>query len=78
MPHVVIAGSTSFAACINEAIKIVNLSKKTIDAITHVSNFLSSIVMVNVRDGSWESMIYFDNYLLHRKVDTFFFLEYHM
>lgn len=104
--NVVMAGPTSFAPIINEAVNIVNRTgdyhilviiadgqvtrsvdipphavskneKETIDAITYASNFPLSIVMVGVGDGPWESMIYFDNYLLHRKFDNFQFVEYH-
>ncbi|GMF65001.1 unnamed protein product [Phytophthora lilii] len=100
------AGPTSFAPIINEAVNIVNRTgdyhilviiadgqvtrsvdipphavskneKETIDAITYASNFPLSIVMVGVGDGPWESMIYFDNYLVHRKFDNFQFVEYH-
>ncbi|KAG6971294.1 hypothetical protein JG688_00004479 [Phytophthora aleatoria] len=100
--NVVMAGPTSFAPIINEAINIVNRTgdyhilviiadgqvtrsvdipphavskneKETIDAITYASNFPLSIVMVGVGDGPWESMIYFDNYLVHRKFDNFQF-----
>lgn len=104
--NVVMAGPTSFAPIINEAVNIVNRTgdyhilviiadgqvtrsvdipphavskneKETIDAITYASNFPLSIVMVGVGDGPWESMIYFDNYLVHRKFDNFQFVEYH-
>ncbi|OWZ23361.1 Copine [Phytophthora megakarya] len=104
--NVVMAGPTSFAPIINEAVNIVNRTgdyhilviiadgqvtrsvdipahavskneKETIDAITYASNFPLSIVMVGVGDGPWESMIYFDNYLVHRKFDNFQFIEYH-
>ncbi|TDH67093.1 hypothetical protein CCR75_008240 [Bremia lactucae] len=104
--NVVMAGPTSFAPIINEAVNIVNRSgnfhilviiadgqvtrsvdipphavskneKETIDAITFASNFPLSIVMVGVGDGPWDSMIYFDNHLLHRKFDNFQFVEYH-
>ncbi|CAI5729845.1 unnamed protein product [Hyaloperonospora brassicae] len=103
---VVMAGPTSFAPIINEAVNIVNRTgkyhilviiadgqvtrsvdipahavskteKETIDAIACASNFPLSIVMVGVGDGPWESMIYFDNYLQHRKFDNFQFVEYH-
>lgn len=104
--NVVMAGPTSFAPIINEAVNIVNRTgdyhilviiadgqvtrsvdipphavskneKETIDAITYASNFPLSIIMVGVGDGPWESMIYFDNYLVHRKFDNFQFVEYH-
>ncbi|KAE8911745.1 hypothetical protein PF005_g15959 [Phytophthora fragariae] len=104
--NVVMAGPTSFAPIINEAVNIVNRTgdyhilviiadgqvtrsvdipphavskneKETIDAITYASNFPLSIVMVGVGDGPWESMIYFDDYLVHRKFDNFQFVEYH-
>lgn len=104
--NVVMAGPTSFAPIINEAVNIVNRTgdyhilviiadgqvtrsvdipphavskneKETIDAITYASNFPLSIVMVGVGDGPWESMIYFDDYLVHRKFDNFQFIEYH-
>ncbi|KAI9989374.1 hypothetical protein PInf_019653 [Phytophthora infestans] len=104
--NVVMAGPTSFAPIINEAVNIVNRTgdyhilviiadgqvtrsvdipphsvskneKETIDAITYASNFPLSIVMAGVGDGPWESMIYFDNYLVHRKFDNFQFVEYH-
>ncbi|CEG39385.1 copinelike protein [Plasmopara halstedii] len=104
--HVNMAGPTSFAPIINEAVNIVNRTgdyhilviiadgqvtrsvdipphaiskneKETIDAITFASNFPLSIIMVGVGDGPWESMIYFDDYLLHRKFDNFHFIEYH-
>ncbi|KAG2531112.1 hypothetical protein JM16_001270 [Phytophthora kernoviae] len=104
--NVVMAGPTSFAPIINQAVNIVNRTgdyhilviiadgqvtrsvdipphavskneKETIDAITYASNFPLSIVMVGVGDGPWESMIYFDNYLVHRKFDNFQFIEYH-
>ncbi|KAG7396103.1 hypothetical protein PHYBOEH_002805 [Phytophthora boehmeriae] len=106
VPNVVMAGPTSFAPIINQAVNIVNRTgdyhilviiadgqvtrsvdipahavskneKETIDAITYASNFPLSIVMVGVGDGPWESMIYFDNYLVHRKFDNFQFIEYH-
>uniref|UniRef100_K3X6C2 RING-type domain-containing protein n=1 Tax=Globisporangium ultimum (strain ATCC 200006 / CBS 805.95 / DAOM BR144) TaxID=431595 RepID=K3X6C2_GLOUD len=106
VPNVVMAGPTSFAPIINEAVSIVNRTgeyhilviiadgqvtrsvdipahavskneKETIDAITYASNFPLSIVMVGVGDGPWDSMIYFDNYLVHRKFDNFQFVEFH-
>ncbi|DBA00132.1 TPA: hypothetical protein N0F65_000455, partial [Lagenidium giganteum] len=106
VPNVVMAGPTSFAPIINEAVNIVNQTgqyhilviiadgqvtrsvdipphavskneKETIDAITYASNFPLSIVMVGVGDGPWESMVYFDNYLMHRKFDNFQFVEFH-
>ncbi|CAH0520813.1 unnamed protein product [Peronospora belbahrii] len=104
--NVVMAGPTSFAPVINEAVNIVHRTgeyhilliiadgqvtrsvdiprhavskneKETIDAITYASNFPLSIIMVGVGDGPWDSMIYFDKYLLHRKFDNFRFVEYH-
>ncbi|TMW56867.1 hypothetical protein Poli38472_006877 [Pythium oligandrum] len=106
VPNVVMAGPTSFAPIINQAVSIVNQTgqyhilviiadgqvtrsvdipahavskneKETIDAITYASNFPLSIIMVGVGDGPWESMIYFDNYLVHRKFDNFQFVEFH-
>jgi E3 ubiquitin-protein ligase RGLG len=107
VPNVVMAGPTSFAPLINQAVNIVNQTgqyhilviiadgqvtrsvdipphavskneKETIDAITYASNFPLSIVMVGVGDGPWESMIYFDNYLVNRKFDNFQFVEFHV
>ncbi|KAJ0392895.1 hypothetical protein ATCC90586_002618 [Pythium insidiosum] len=103
--NVVMAGPTSFAPLINQAVNIVNRTgqyhilviiadgqvtrsvdipphavskneKETIDAITYASNFPLSIVMVGVGDGPWESMQYFDDYLIHRKFDNFQFVEF--
>uniref|UniRef100_A0AAV1UG03 RING-type domain-containing protein n=1 Tax=Peronospora matthiolae TaxID=2874970 RepID=A0AAV1UG03_9STRA len=103
---VIMAGPTSFAPIINEAVNLVNRTgkyhilviiadgqvtrsvdipphavskneKETIDAIACASNFPLSIIMVGVGDGPWESMIYFDDYLMHRKFDNFQFVEYH-
>lgn len=132
VPNVVMAGPTSFAPIINEAVSIVNYTgeyhilviiadgqvtrsvdipahavskneKDTIDAITYAryiligalmshllvqivanfnvcvcSNFPLSIVMVGVGDGPWDSMIYFDHYLVHRKFDNFQFVDFHV
>ncbi|GLE01336.1 hypothetical protein PINS_up010166 [Pythium insidiosum] len=103
--NVVMAGPTSFAPLINQAVNIVNRTgqyhilviiadgqvtrsidipphavskneKETIDAITYASNFPLSIVMVGVGDGPWESMQFFDDYLIHRKFDNFQFVEF--
>lgn len=105
--NVTMAGPTSFAPIINQAVNIVSQTgeyhilviiadgqvtrsvdipphavsrneKETIDAITYASNFPLSIIMVGVGDGPWESMIYFDNYLVHRRFDNFQFVEYHV
>ncbi|KAF1323438.1 Copine-like protein, partial [Globisporangium splendens] len=114
VPNVVMAGPTSFAPIINEAVSIVNRTggyhilviiadgqvTRSVDIPAHAclatldhasdecvlfwfvfvydSNFPLSIIMVGVGDGPWDSMIYFDNYLTHRKFDNFQFVEFHV